>query len=257
VVDDAKMSLIDHLAELRRRIIISIAAILLVGVVAFFLSDPLLKILLLPSGGLQLKGFNLTDGFTIKTRIALYTGIVLAFPVWAYHLYRFVAPGLLEHERKAIFPAFGGSLILFVIGSVFGYYLLWGMIRVLIDLFPPQIDYLPSADDYISFVTFFLLACGAAFQLPSLLLILVRLRLLTSTILRKQRRVAYFALFVFAEIITPVSDPIVAPVTVMAPLVLLYELSVFLARRIEASRQKREEALAMGSAMTPPSFQHK
>ncbi len=242
------MSLIDHLAELRQRIIISIAAILVVGLVAFFLSDPLLNVLLLPSGGLQLRAFNLTDGFSIKTRIALYTGIVIAFPVWAYHVYRFVAPGLLEHERKAIFPALGGSLILFLIGTIFGYYLLWGMIRVLVQFFPPEVQYLPSADDYISFVVFFLLACGLAFQLPTLLIILVQLRLLNSSILRKQRRIAYFALFVFAEIITPVSDPIVAPLTVMTPLVLLYELSIFVARRIEAGRRKRDDSHTIAPA---------
>ncbi len=254
MTDNKQMSLIGHLAELRQRLIISIVAILVVGLVAFFLSDPLLNLLLLPSGGLHLNAFNLMDGFSIKTRIALYTGVVIAFPIWAYHVYRFIAPGLLDRERKAIFPALGGSLILFLIGTVFGYYLLWGMIRVLVEFFPPEIQFLPSAADYISFVVFFLLACGLAFQLPTLLIILVQLRLLNSTILRKQRRIAYFALFVFAEIITPVSDPIVAPMTVMLPLVLLYELSILVARRIETGRRKRETARGLvpggGSSVT-------
>ena len=235
---EKQMSLIDHLEELRSRIIKSVAAILVATLAAFFLSDMLLNVLLLPSGGLQLKAFGIMDGFMIKWHIALYTGIVIAFPVWAYHVYAFIAPGLLDNERHAIFPALGGSLVLFVIGSIFGYYLLWGMIRVLIELFPQQVEFLPAADAYISFVVFFLLSCGLAFQLPTLLILLVRLRLLTSTILRKQRRIAYFALFVFAEIITPVADPIIAPLTVMVPLLLLYELSIFVARRIEAGRKK-------------------
>lgn len=232
------MSLVDHLEELRRRIIISVAAILVATLAAFFLADPLLNVLLLPSGGLQLKAFGIMDGFMIKWHIALYAGIVVAFPVWAYHVYSFISPGLMEHERRAIFPALGGSLVLFVIGSIFGYYLLWGMIRVLIELFPQQVEFLPAADAYISFVVFFLLSCGLAFQLPTLLILLVRLRLLSVNTLRKQRRIAYFALFVFAEIITPVADPIVAPLTVMVPLLLLYELSIFVARRIEAGRKK-------------------
>jgi sec-independent protein translocase protein TatC len=83
-----------------------------------------------------------------------------------------------------------------------------------------------------------MLACGIAFQLPTVLVILVRLRLVTATILRKQRKIAYFILFAFAEIITPVADPIVAPLTVMIPLVILYEISIFAAIRIESGREK-------------------
>ena len=234
------MTLREHLEELRMRIIWSALAILVAAAAAFFLSDVLLKALLLPSGGLQLKAFSLMDGFMIKWRLSLYTGIAFAFPVWGYHLYRFVAPGLLENERKTIFPTLLGSLVLFIVGVLFGYYLLWGMIRVMISFFPPEVDFLPGADDYISFVLFFLLACGLAFQLPTLLIMLVQLHLIDSHFMARQRRYAYFILFVFSEIITPVSDPIVAPLTVMVPLILLYELSIRIARRIEAGREKRE-----------------
>ena len=100
-----------------------------------------------------------------------------------------------------------------------------------------EVQFLPSADDYINFVAFFLLACGLAFQLPTLLLALVWLKLISADMLRRQRRLAYFALFAFAEIITPIADPIIAPLTVMLPLVILYEISVFLARRIEKRRR--------------------
>lgn len=234
------MPLMDHLEELRRRIIICAVAILVVTLAAFFVSDWLLKIILLPSGGLQLRAFNLLDGFMIKWRLALYTGIVISFPIWAYQIYRFVSPGMYESERRAIFPTVFGAMLLFVLGAIFGYYLLWGMIRVLVEFFPTEVQFLPSADDYISFVVFFLLACGLAFQLPTVLIILVHLHILNTNILRKQRRIAYFALFAFAEIITPVSDPIVAPLTVMVPLVVLYEISIFLARRIEVRREKEE-----------------
>ncbi len=238
---EKSMSLVGHLEELRQRVLISIAAILVVTIIAFLLSDRILALLLLPSGGLQLKAFGLMDGFLIKWRIALYTGITVAFPVWAYQLYLFIRPGLEDNESKVIFPALFGSMFLFLIGSLFGYYLLWGMIRVMIHLFPAQVEYLPSADDYISFVTFFLLACGLAFQLPVLLVILVQLRIFSASLLRRQRRIAYFILFVFAEIVTPVSDPIVAPLTVMLPLILLYELSIWLAVRIETRRRKELE----------------
>ncbi len=235
------MNFFDHLEELRMRVIYSAIAILVVTAVAFFYSDPILKLLLLPAGGLQLKAFSLLDGFMIKWQIALCTGIIGAFPVWAYHIFGFVSPGLKVNERRAILTPLLASSILFVLGALFGYYLLWSMIRVLLQLFPTEVQYLPAADSYISFVLFFLLACGLAFQLPTLLVILVQLEILNSTILRKQRRTAYFILFAFAEIITPVSDPIVAPITVMVPLVILYEISIFVAQRIEARREKSLE----------------
>ncbi len=233
-----EMSFLDHFEELRRRIIVSAVAILIITAGAFFLSDQLLKLLILPSGGLQLKAFSLMDGFFIKWRIALYTGLVLGLPVWGTQVYLFFKPGLYDQERKVIFPALLTAVVLFVLGALFGYYLLWGMIRVLIHLFPKQVDFLPSADDYISFVVFFLFASGIAFQLPTLIVVLGQLGLLSSSLLRKQRKIAYFALFVFAELITPVSDPIVAPLTVMIPLVILYEISIRLVKRIEARRSK-------------------
>ncbi len=234
---DKEMVLSDHLNELRRRLIIAILAILAATALSFFFSDRILQVLLLPSGGLHLQAFSLMDGFLIKTRIALYAGIVLAFPAWAYEAYAFVSPGLTDSERGLTFPMFLGSLALFTIGTIFGFYLLWGIIKVLIGLFPSEVSLLPNADSYISFVVFFLLACGIAFQLPTALILLVELHLLSSDLMRRHRKSAYFALFVFAEIITPVSDPIVAPMTVMVPLVILYELSIYLGKRIEIRRR--------------------
>jgi sec-independent protein translocase protein TatC len=238
------MSLTEHFEEFRRRLLISVAAILIATILAVIISDPLLKILLLPAGGLKLNAFELMDGFLIRFRVALYAGIVVAFPVWAYQLYRFISPGLLDEERKVVFPMLFGSLVLMLLGMVFGYYLLWGMIRVMREMFPTEVTFLPSADGYISFVIFFLLAAGVVFQLPTVILLLVQLRILNTRILRSQRKIAYFALFAFAEVITPVVDPIIAPLTVMGPMILLYELSIILARRMEIRREKLEAETA-------------
>jgi sec-independent protein translocase protein TatC len=238
VKPEKEMSFWDHLDELRKRILISLIAILIITSVALFFSDTILKFLLVPSGGLRLKAFGLMDGFMIKFRIALYIGIAAAFPIWGFELYRFIVPGLLARERKALVPGLIASTCLFILGVFFGYYLLGEMIHVMITLFPPEVDFLPAADAYVSFVTFFLVACGVAFQLPVIITILVQLRILTVSILKKQRKIAYFILFAFAEIVTPVSDPIVAPLVVMVPLVILYEGSILAAVRIEARRMK-------------------
>jgi len=234
--DEVEMTLTEHLEELRRRIAIAAGAILLFSCVFFVFSDQILHVLLLPAGGMELNAFNLMDGAMIKIHVALFAGIVASFPIWGYHIYAYISPGLYDHERKAIVPPMIVSLVLFVVGALFGFYLLWGIVRALKDLFPSGVKLLPEADGYVSFVMFFLLACGLAFQLPTLLIILVRLRILSVSVLTKQRKIAYFALFAFAEIITPVSDPIVAPLTVMVPLLILYEVSILIARRIEANR---------------------
>ncbi len=232
---NAFMSFSDHLSELRRRLLVAAVAVFAGTVVAYFFADSALTVLLLPSGGLHLRAFRLLDGLMIKLRLALYGGIILTTPLWAHQLIGFVSPGLRRSERSLVMPLLVASVVLFAAGTCFGYYLLWSMIKVLVQLFPPRIEYMPSADDYISFVTFFLLSCGISFQLPCLLIILVRLHVLSVFVLKKRRRVAYFILFAFAEIITPVSDPIVAPLTVMFPLVILYEATLLVARRIEKS----------------------
>jgi len=239
---EKEMTFWDHLDELRKRILISLLAILVITSVALIFSNTILNFLLIPSGGLRLKAFGLMDGFLIKFRIALYIGIAAAFPIWGFEIYRFIIPGLLDRERKALLPGLLASSCLFVLGISFGYYLLGQMIHVMITLFPPQVDFLPAADEYISFVIFFLVACGVAFQLPMIIIFLVQIRVLNVNILRKQRRIAYFILFAFAEIVTPVSDPIVAPAVVMVPLLLLYEGSILVAARIEASRLKASKA---------------
>ncbi len=240
---EKEMSFWDHLDELRKRVLISLLAILIITAVALVFSDTILKGLLIPAGGMRLKAFGLMDGFMIKFRIALYIGIAAAFPIWGFELYRFIVPGLLDRERKALLPGLLVSTCLFILGVLFGYYLLGEMIRVMIMLFPPEVDFLPAADEYISFVTFFLIACGAAFQLPVVITILVQLRILSASILKKQRRIAYFTLFTFAEIVTPVTDPIIAPMVVMIPLLLLYESSILVAGRIEANRLKTANAM--------------
>jgi len=236
------MPFLDHLEELRRRVLVSLLAILVVTAVALIFSDSILKLLLVPAGGMKLNAFSLMDGFLIKFRIALYLGVAAAFPIWGYEIYQFIAPGLMDKERRALLPGLLASLGLFILGVAFGYFLLREMIKVLIALFPSEVSFLPAADDYISFVTFFLLACGVAFQLPVVLVLLVEMRILKVDTMKKQRKIAYFALFVFAEIVTPVTDPIVAPMVVMVPLLILYEASILVGGRIEARRRREAKS---------------
>jgi sec-independent protein translocase protein TatC len=162
--------------------------------------------------------------------VALVTALVIASPVWIYQVLGFLAPGLSEHERRFLVPILVGTAMLFLAGTVFGYILLSGILRVMFSMFGTQINYLPNASQYLSFVIFFMLVCGLVFEMPIVLLVLVRFGILTPALLRSQRKIAYFILFAFAEIITPVADPFVAPLIVMLPLVVLYEGAIFATR---------------------------
>ena len=110
-------------------------------------------------------------------------------------------PALEEAERRFLIPALIGVGVLFVLGATFGYILLSGMLRVMFGMYGTQINYLPNASQYISFVTFFMLACGIVFELPAVLLVLVRFGVLQPQMLKRQRKIAYFLLFVFAELL--------------------------------------------------------
>jgi sec-independent protein translocase protein TatC len=240
MTEEKQMGILEHLEEFRSRLIIAIIAILATTAIAYIFADPIIAILKEPAGGQlgnlaggqpgNLIAFGPMDGFMIKFRVSLYGGIFLAAPVWIYEVVRYLEPALLPSEKRFIIPAVIAMVILFLVGNVFGWLMLKNMIGVLVAMFGSQITYYPGADQYISFVVYFLVAVGIAFELPVVMLVLIKIGLLKPEFLRKQRRVAYFVLFVFAELITPVSDPIVAPMVVMVPMVLLFELALFLSR---------------------------
>jgi sec-independent protein translocase protein TatC len=225
-------SFIPHLEELRRRLLISVIAILVTTAFAYFFSDAILYVLRAPAGDIKLQAFSPMDGFMIRFRVALYGGLALAAPVWIFQLMRFLEPGLLPEEKKFIIPGVAAMVILFLVGNAFGYLMLRNMMGVLFSMFGSELNYLPSADQYISFVVYFLIATGIAFELPIVILILIKIGLVKPESLRRQRKFAYFIIFVFAELITPVSDPIVAPMVVMVPMIFLFELALFASRFI-------------------------
>jgi sec-independent protein translocase protein TatC len=242
---DRQMSWVEHFEELRSRIIISLIAICITTALAFILSDWIITVLKVPAGNIILHVFSPMDGFFVKWRVAIFSGLALAFPVWAYQLVAFIEPGLMPEEKRVVVPLVGVAFVLFLVGVGFGYYLLFGMIQVLVALFGPQLEYFPAADAYMSFVTFFLLSTGLAFELPVLLYALVQLHIISLDLLKKQRRYFYFGMFVFAEIITPVSDPIIAPLTITLPMVVLYELTIMVA---SIGQKRKARSLVRDSA---------
>lgn len=232
MTDEKRMGVFEHLEEFRSRLIIALVAIVVTTSLAYIFSDTIIYILRAPAGDLKLQAFSPLDGFMIRFRVALYGGIALAAPIWIYQLVRYIEPALLPNEKRFIVPGVIAMVLLFLTGNVFGYLMLRNMMGMLFAMFGSELNYLPSADQYISFVVYFLIATGIAFELPIVLLLLMRLGIVSPEFLRRQRKIAWFIIFIFAELITPVSDPLVAPTVVMIPMVILYEIALFLARFI-------------------------
>lgn len=226
------MGIIEHLEEVRSRLIISIIAILGTTALAYVFSDAILAFLRAPAGEIKLVGMSPMDGFMIRFRVALYGGLVLAAPIWIFQVMRFVEPALLPNEKRFVIPGVAAAVALFFLGNTFGYWMLHNMMGALFFMFGNSLMYMPRADDYISFVVYFLIGTGIAFELPVIMLAGIKLGLLSPEWLRRQRKLAYFSVFVFAEMITFTADPFVTPFVVMLPMILLFELALFSARFI-------------------------
>lgn len=236
MANEQRLSLIQHLEELRSRLLVSILAIFLTTALAYIFSDAILYLLRAPAGDIKLQAFSPMDGFMIRFRVALYGGIALAAPIWIYQLLRFIEPALLPDEKKFVIPGTIAMVGLFLSGNGFGYLMLGYMLQVLFAMFGSQLDYLPSAEQYISFVVYFLVATGIAFEVPILILALAKFGIVSPAFLRRQRKFFYFGIFVLAELIVPAADPIVAPLVVMIPMIFLFEIALFFTRFVTPKR---------------------
>jgi sec-independent protein translocase protein TatC len=230
---DEQLSLVDHLDELRSRIIYSIVALVAVFAVCFWQSDLILDIAAdpLPAEYQTLIVLAPTEAFMTTITVCVYAAIVITAPFVSYQLFAYILPAFSPRERKAILPLLITIPALFLAGVVFAYFV----------VMPPASDFLLSfngeqfetqlrARDYYTFFATTLLAGGIVFQLPVIVLALVKLRILTIAQLRSNRRYAYLIIAVVAAAL-PGVDPI-SMLIEMVPLLLLYELSILLARGI-------------------------
>lgn len=204
------MSLIEHLDELRSRIIVIAISVVLAGIIGFFVSEPILELLRvpLPEGDYRLIQLTIGEALAVRLRIALYVGIALSVPVIFYELWRFVTPGLTRSERRLIWPLLIGAILLFALGVVLGYLIIPYALQFLLGLTPGGIDAsMLRLSDYVGFVLAIMLAFGLAFQFPILLLVGARLGILSYGFLSARRRWAILAIVLFAIIATPGGDP--------------------------------------------------
>ncbi len=240
------MTMVEHLEELRRRILISLIATAVAAIAGWFLYGPVFRLILGPytHACLQLPVAQRPPGidscrhvfvhgvvgpFLIRLKIALYVGLAIALPVVLYQLWRFITPGLTQKERKLTVPFVLSSMVLFAMGGFFAFLTIPRGLAFLLGFGGSNIVVLPEAAKYISFVLLLTLAFGISFEFPLVLIFLAWIRVVSSIRLRQWRRYAILFIVIFAAVITPSQDPFTL-LAMSIPMVIFYEATIWITR---------------------------
>jgi sec-independent protein translocase protein TatC len=234
---EGRMPLMDHLRELRNRLLKAALALVLAMVVGFvffnpiwhFVSHPFCSAVINGKTGCHQVGDQLVvtgvfDPFMLRVKIAFFVGLILSAPVWLYQIWAFLAPGLYRREKRWAYLFVGVASPLFAVGAVLAYFVMSRGLRYLLGLTPSGVVNLPSIDTYLSYFQGMILGFGLAFELPLALVILNMAHILTHERFAKWRRLMIFAGFVFAGIANPSPDPI-SMLLLAIPIVVLVEVA--------------------------------
>jgi sec-independent protein translocase protein TatC len=233
------MSLEQHLREFQRRMLISIAAVVVATAVAYVFHGTILHALERPYCGLPssdrlvhdrctLVAFGVLDAFTVTLKLSLYTGIVLSSPVWLFQLWRFITPGLYAHERRNAITFVASSVALFLLGGAFAWLTLGKGLHFLLGFAHGGVTALLSFSSYLSFVVAMVLVFAVSFEFPLIVVMLNRVGVLSAQRLRQWSRGIVFGIFVFAAVATPSQDPFTMS-ALAGPMCLLFGVAVVIA----------------------------
>jgi sec-independent protein translocase protein TatC len=233
-----RMTLIEHLGELRSRLVKAAFALAIGSAIGFILSNRALAFLVDPyceaqqGEGCKLVVIDPLEGFGTRIKLAVFIGVVLAAPVILWQVWRFVTPGLHKNEKRYAIPFIASSILLFVAGAAVAVLTFPKALDFLIAIGGPDLVPLFSPSKYLRLYLLVVVAFGISFEFPILLVFLQLAKILKSSQLRKWRRGAIVAIFVFAAVITPSQDPITL-LAMAGPMYLFYEVSILLGKLLK------------------------
>lgn len=246
-VDD-KQTLLEHLGELRKSILISVAAVGIAAVLCFSYNEVLLNIVTYPLRSInqQLIVTGVTEAFFVKLQLSFLAGFILAFPIVSWAVWRFFKPALYPHERKYIYTLFPITIILFVTGVLFAYF---GILPLVLNFFVyiagQNLETMFKVDQYVSFVMSFALPFGLVFELPVVTFFLTKIGVVKPELLSRNRKYAILIIVILAGVLTPGPDPI-SQVMMAVPVYVLYEVSVIVAKMTKPRANSSEAVDEIG-----------
>ena len=251
-IDDTKAPLLEHLIELRRRLLWSLAALIAAFAICFYFAKPIFAVLvqpLLQAGQGRLIFTDIFEAFFVEVKVALFAALLVCFPVFAIQIWKFVAPGLYAREKKALLPFLLLTPVFFGAGVAFAYFaaMPWALHFLLSfegEVGGVQQEALPGVGNYLSFSTRFLFGFGIAFLLPILLMILERAGIVSRQQLVRSRRYAIVGAAVVSAVLTP--PDVVSQLMLLVPLYALYELAILSIRITHWRSAKRAKAAGSG-----------